>query len=141
VNTRDTQHFVGIDVSKDRLDVALVGPEGDTPTQRLSFSNATNGIDALVEHLQTVLPVLIVLEATGGYEKACATLLNANGFSVAVVNPRPVRDYAKTKGFLAKTDRIDALVLSLFARDLRPEARPLPDEAVSAGEIIGVPPE
>lgn len=125
---RSGNNFVGIDVSKDRLDVCFVGEGEPAQPTRDTCSNDATGITALSERLQVLSPALVVLEATGGYEKACASLLSAAGLPVAVVNPRRVRDYAKARGFLAKTDRLDALVLALYARDLSPDPRPLPDE-------------
>ena len=104
--------FVGIDVSKAELEVAL-GPEGELET----FANAPQGLRRLVAVLQRRSPTLVVLEATGGYETAAVMALAAVGIDVAVVNPRWVRDFAKATGQLAKTDRLDAQVL----RDLAVE--------------------
>ena len=116
-NNNDDKSFVGIDVSKDRLDIHVLAGN-------LAFSEPNNaaGVAALVQRLAPSRPTLIVLEATGGLE-----LLAAAGFPVAVVNPRQVRDYAKATGRLAKTDRLDAEVLARFAQAIRPEVRPLPD--------------
>jgi transposase len=117
------QIFVGIDVSKARLDVA-------TRPEATAFSQPHNaeGIAAVVTRLKALNPALIVLEATGGLEVAIAVAVASAGLSVAVVNPRQVRDFAKATGRLAKTDRIDALVLAHFAEAIRPAVRPLPDE-------------
>lgn len=114
--------FAGIDVAKDRLDVAL-HPTGET----WSVANESAGLTALTERLGSVRPELVVLEATGGYETAVAAALTTAGFAVAVMNPRQVRDFARSTGQLAKTDRIDATTLALFAERVRPEPRPLPD--------------
>lgn len=114
--------FAGIDVAKDRLDLAL-RPTGET----WSVSNDSDGLTALTKRLQPVRPELVVLEATGGYEAPVAAALTTAGFAVAVVNPRQVRDFARSTGQLAKTDRIDADTLALFAERVRPEPRPLPD--------------
>lgn len=115
--------FVGIDVSKASLDV-YVEPLGE----RLSFGNDDAGIGALCARLRERVPTLIVLEATGVLETAVVAELGACGLAVAVVNPRQVRDFAKATGELAKTDRIDAKVLSAFARAIRPAVRAPKDE-------------
>jgi transposase len=114
--------FVGIDVSKARLDVAL--RPGD---ENLSVSNNQRGVAALVKRLKKLSVSRVVLEASGGYEIAAATELAAMGLPVAVVNPRQVRDFARAIGRLAKTDAIDAQVLAHFAELIKPEARPLPN--------------
>lgn len=114
--------FVGIDVSKDRLDVALRPSD-----ESFSTENSAAGIAELRQRLQALRPVLVVLEASGGYEAAVAAEL-ALDVPVAVVNARQVRDFAKATGQLAKTDAIDARVLARFADVVRPEPRPLRDE-------------
>jgi transposase len=116
--------IVGIDVSKDRLDVAL-RPSGE------AFVVARNaaGLEALVEHLKPLQPVLVVLEATGGFETIATAALAAAGLPVVVVNPAQVRAFAKALGQRAKTDPIDAAVIAHFAEATKPEPRPLPDEA------------
>jgi transposase len=116
------QVFVGIDVSKAQLDVAL-RPEG-----RFSAFNNEDGIAQVVERLRAVPPMLVVLEATGGLEIPLTGALAAAGVPVVVVNPRHVRDFAKAAGKLAKTDALDAQTLAHFAEVMRPETRPLPDE-------------
>lgn len=115
--------FVGIDVSKDQLDVC-VRPEN---TVR-SFGNDETGWAALRELLLPLHPERVVLEATGGYEVALAAVLHAASLPVVVVNPRQVRDFARATGELAKTDRIDAGILALFAERIRPDLRAMPDE-------------
>jgi transposase len=115
--------FVGIDVSKARLDIAM-RPSGESE----SVSNDKAGIQTLIKGLGTIQPALIVLEATGGIERCVTRALASAELPVVVVNPRQVRDFAKASGQLAKTDRIDALVLARFAQALRPSVRPLPDE-------------
>ena len=115
--------FIGIDVSKARLDVAI-RPSGQTE----SVSNDTAGIEALVKRLSERRPALIVLEATGGVERSVTRALASAELPVVVVNPRQIRDFAKATGQLAKTDGIDALVLARFAEAVRPAIRPLPDE-------------
>lgn len=95
----DAPSFIGIDVSKDALDIAAL-PGGEA----WRTANDPPGIDALVARLAALRPALVVLEATGRYEAACAAALAAEGVPVAVVNPRQVRDFAKATGRLAKTD-------------------------------------
>ncbi len=113
---------VGIDVAKDTLEVAC-GPRAATQ----SFANDGAGHEALIGALRAHRVELIVMEATGGYEAACACALQAAGFAVAVVNPRQARDFAKAMGYLAKTDAIDARVLAELAAVLaqRPEPEKL----------------
>jgi transposase len=115
--------FIGIDVSKARLDVAI-----RPSAEKLSVSNDEAGIQALVTRLSEIKPALIVLEATGGLERSVSGTLGSAQFPVVVVNPRQVRDFAKALGQLAKTDRIDAEVLARFAEAIRPPLRPLPDK-------------
>jgi transposase len=115
--------FVGIDVSKANLDVAM-RPTGESWQE----SNELEGISRLVEKMGQASPILIILEATGGYEAACASALAVAGLPVAVINPRQARDFAKSLGRLAKTDRIDAGVLARFGEAVRPEPRKLSDE-------------
>lgn len=117
-----TPIFVGIDVSKARLDVAI-RPTGE----RESVSNDPAGIQALVKRLGEVGPAWIVLEATGGFERQVMHALVCAELPAVVVNPRQVRDFAKATGQLAKTDRIDAEVLARFGEAVRPALRPLPD--------------
>jgi len=114
---------VGIDVSKRRLDVCLL-PEG----QSFVLSNDQEGVDELLSRLEGVRPTLVVLEATGRYERLAATSIAARGIAVAVVNPRQARDFAKAIGRLAKTDRIDAFVLARFAAAVEPAPSVIPDE-------------
>jgi transposase len=118
----DSRVFVGIDVSKDHLDVA-VRPAGEV----WQVSYDCRGISDLVECLSEHSPYLVVLEATGGLELALTGELAAAGLPVAVVNPRHVRDFARAAGKLAKTDALDAQVLAHFAEAMQPEPRPLPD--------------
>lgn len=118
-----SQTYVGIDIAKAKLDVAL-GEEKEIK----SFPHDEAGISALVLYLQEYHPVNIVMEATGGREKIVAVALVEAHLPVAIVNPRQVRDYARAKGKLAKTDIIDARIMASFACDLHPEPRPLSDE-------------
>ena len=115
------QVFVGIDVSKAQLDLAL-RPEG-----RFSVSNDEAGWAQIITRLRAVSPALVVLEATGGLEIPLTGALVMAGLPVVVVNPRQVRDFAKATGPLAKTDALDAQTRAHFAEGLRPEPRPLPD--------------
>ena len=115
-------HYVGIDVSKDRLDVHIL-PAGED----LAFGNDAAGIAALCDRLTAAGPCLAVLEATGALQERAAAGLCAAGILVAVVNPRQVRDFARATGCLAKTDRLDARMIAAFAEAVRPEPRPLPD--------------
>jgi transposase len=116
MSDRVESSYVGVDLSKERLDVAF-RPTGG----HYRFSNDPNGIDALVSRPAKEHPALVVLEASGGYERPAAAALAASGLAVAVVNPRQARDFAKATGRLAKTDALDAESLARFAEALRPE--------------------
>ncbi len=117
------QTFIGIDVSKNRLDLASL-PEG----KGWYITNGIEEIEALAKQLKTKQPELIVLESTGGLEIPLVSELARESLPVVVVNPRQVRDFAKATGRLAKTDTIDAEVIARFAATIRPELRPLKDE-------------
>lgn len=121
-----TQVFVGIDVSKAQLDIAL-RPEG-----QFSAPNDESGCVQVLERLRAVSPTLVVLEATGGLEIPLTGVLAAAGVPVVAVNPRQVRDFAKATGKLAKTDALDAQTLAHFAEVIRPALRPLPDAQTQA---------
>jgi transposase len=123
--------FVGIDVAKAELVVGM-RPSG----ARWTVPNDEHGVRTLVDRLRSGTPELIVVEATGGYELLCVGALAAATLPVVVVNPRQVRDFAKATGQLAKTDRIDADVLALFAERVRPEVRALPDAAAQELEAL-----
>ena len=123
--------FVGIDVSKAHLDIA-VRPAGTL----WRVDNTLEGITQLVEQLRPLQPYLIVLEATGGYQTAAAASLAAAQLAVAVINPRQARDFAKSIGRLAKTDRIDAALLARFGQAVRPEPRRLPDPQAQAWQAL-----
>jgi len=112
--------FVGIDVSTDELVVA-VRPTGE----RFPIPYTTLGVSDLIARLKPLRPKLIVLEATGGIQRRLAAALAAAKLPVVVVNPRQVRDFAKSTGELAKTDRIDAAMLAYFGEAVKPEVRPL----------------
>lgn len=116
--------FVGIDVSQEYLDVAISGQR-----RILRVRNNEAGLDSLKCQLQEKAPEVIVMEASGGYERRPATLLLTASLPVAIVNPRQVRDFARSLGQLAKTDAIDARVLARFAEVLKPAPARLSEEA------------
>ena len=126
--TSDTRVTVGIDVAKATVEVAISGRQ-----KTLALSNDEAGYAALLAELSSLNVGLVLLEATGGFELACATALQLAGLAVAVVNPRQARDFARAMGYLAKTDRIDAAVLADMARtllaraDLSKLVKPMPD--------------
>lgn len=113
--------FVGIDVSKEQLDVHA-RPSGETR----SLPHDAAGLKRLLRWLLALAPRLVVVEATGGLERRLVRALSAAGLAVAVVNPRQARRFAQALGLLAKTDRIDARGLALYAERIRPEPRPQP---------------
>ncbi len=123
----ETSTYVGIDVSKQWLDVGI-RPAGRA--ERLANDEA--GIEACVARLGAVAPERIVLEASGGLELPLVAALAAAALPVVVVNPRQVRDFARATGRLAQTDALDAQVLAHFAEAVRPELRPLPDAETQA---------
>ncbi len=125
--------YVGIDVSKDRLDVA-VRPSGES-----FFVNRTGaGIDELIERLKAVSLRLAAIEATGGFETVVAAGLAGAGLPVVVVNPAQVRAFAQALGRRAKTDPIDAAVIAHFAEATKPQVRQLPDETTQMlAELVG----
>jgi len=118
----DVPCFVGIDVAKAQLDVA-VRPAGE----RWAVPKDAGGVVTLVARLQALHPTLIVLEATGGLERAATAALATAGLPGVVVNPRQARDFARATGQLAKTAALDARALAHFADVIRPTPRPLPD--------------
>src|SRR6266852_8454444 len=119
---RDVPCFVGIDVAKAQWDMAL-RPSGE----RWAVPNDASGVMTLVDRVQALHPTLIVLEATGGLERAVTSALATAGLPVVVVNPRQVRDVARATGQLAKTEALDARALAHCADVIRPTPRPLPD--------------
>ena len=118
-----TPVFVGIDISKKHLDIFLTPPDTS-----FTVPNTEAGMVKLVARLRRAAPQIILLEATGGYEFRVVAALREANLPACCINPRQVRDFARSLGILAKTDRIDARVLALFAEKLRPEPRPLPEE-------------
>jgi len=124
--------FVGIDVSKDHLDVHAV-PSGES----FRVDNTPEGVDELIVRLRRLEPSLVVLEASGKLETVCAASVDDAGFHVAVVNPRHVRDFARASGCLAKTDALDAKVIAQFAQAMKPDVRPLrTEEERQFGELL-----
>lgn len=117
-------HFVGIDVSKDRLDGHVLPSQ-----QTFAVARSGEGLDRLAGDLRVLAPQLIVLEATGGFEVTVAAALAGAGLPLAVVNPRQIRDFARATGRLAKTDALDAQIIALFAERIRPQPR-----AIAAAE-------
>ena len=123
--------FVGIDVSKEWFDVAV------RPGQECwRGSQDEAGVATLTRRLQQLRPRLVIMEASGGYERLIAAALGASGLPIAVVNPRQVRDFARSLGKLAKTDRIDAEVIAHFGQAADVEARPLPSAAALELEAL-----
>jgi transposase len=117
------EHAVGVDVSKEFLDVAL-----DVSAETSRWPNDPQGIDAVLELTKQRYPDRIIVEATGGYEAALVAMLAHAGLPVVVVNPRQVRDFARATGRLAKTDELDARTLCAFALAVKPPVRALKDE-------------
>jgi transposase len=111
-----TSSYVGIDVSKDRLDIAVLGEK-----QGWQVENTCQGIDELVQRMQELQAELIVVEATGGYQRAVVAALFHAGLAVAVVNPARVRQFARACGLFAKTDKLDAQVLAVFGQRVQPK--------------------
>src|SRR2546425_5346569 len=122
VRMSDMPCFVGIDVAKAQLDIAL-RPSGE----RWAVPNDASGVMTLVDRVQALHPTLIVLEATGGLERAVTSALATAGLPVVVVHPRQVRDVARATGQLATTDALDARALAHCADVIRPTPRPPPD--------------
>src|SRR3989475_12373568 len=131
VRMSDVPCFVGIEVAKAQLDIAL-RPSGE----RWAVPNEASGVMTLVDRVQALHPTLMVLEATGGLERAVTSALATAGLPLVVVNPRQVRDFARATGQLAKTDALDAGMLALFAERVRPTPRPLPDAAAQLLDAV-----
>lgn len=115
--------YVGIDVSKDRLDVHILPQD-----EAFAVERNGKGLALLVDRLRPLLPSLIVVEATGGFESTTAAAVAGAGLPLVIVNPAQIRHYAQALGKRAKTDPIDAMVIARFAFDIRPALRALPDE-------------
>jgi transposase len=120
MSTKKSQAFIGIDVSKQQLEVAA-----HESAYQFRCANKASAFGELIAELIALRPALIVLEATGGLEIPVVAALHAAGLPVVVVNPRQVRDFAKALGQLAKTDRLDARVLAHFAAAIKPPLRPI----------------
>ena len=119
----NSEAYVGVDVSKALLDVKVL-PSNEAD----QFSNDDSGVKKLIKYFKKIDPSLIVFESTGGLEMLAVSSMVENHLPVVVINPRQVRDFAKATGKLAKTDSIDADTIARFARDIRPEVRPIKDE-------------
>ena len=125
--------FVGVDVAKDKLDIH-VRPSGEA----FIVSRDHKGLAELVERLKSLGPSLVLLEATGGFERTVAVALAGAQLPLVVVNPRQIRDFARASGRLAKTDAIDAAVIARFAEAMRPAPRPVPSaQAQALDEMVG----
>jgi transposase len=127
----DAPAFIGVDVSKARLD-AHCRPDGSA----FAVANDPAGVAELVARLTPLRPALVVLEAAGGLEHPAAAAPAVAGLPVAVVNPRQTHDFARATGRLAKTDAIDAEAPALFAERIRPQPRPLPDDNARALDAL-----
>lgn len=124
--------FVGVDVSKDRLDVHVL-PSGEA----FAVPRDSEGIEALAERLKGLGSTLVAMEATGGFETILAAGLASAGLPLVVINPRRIRSFAQALGLKAKTDPLDAAAIARFAQTIRPEPRPLQDEQTRAlGELV-----
>jgi transposase len=129
------KYFVGIDVSKDRLDVHL-RPSGEA----FAVPRDGEGLAALAERLGCLPLELVVLEATGGFEVTVAAAIAAAGLPLAIVNPRQIRDFARATGRLAKTDALDAEIIARFAEQVRPPApsrMPRPARSANSSPVVG----
>jgi transposase len=115
--------YIGIDVSKGMLDVFI-----SSNKKHLQFENNVTGISKLIKKVKLFSDLLVVMESTGGYEKSIAHALFKKNIAVAIINPRQIRDFAKALGKLAKTDRIDAEVIAIFAEKMQPKANVICDE-------------
>jgi transposase len=116
--------YIGIDISQDNLDIA------DYPDEQIwKHKNSHGGIAKTVAKLKGLNPKLIVMEATGGLETPLRQALDQAGLPVAVINPRRIRDFARSMGILAKTDKLDAKIMAYFAAKIEPTPHPPPDEA------------
>ena len=128
----DKDIFVGIDIAKETMEVTI--HEGK---EHWTYANDEKGLSKLLMKMKRLSPCLIVFEATGGYEMIVAAGLQSRGFPVAVVNPRHIRDFARSTGILAKTDILDAQVIARFAATVKPTPRVLPtEETRKLGVII-----
>lgn len=123
MNSHSHSTFVGIDVAKHSFDVAT-----NHAKEVRQFTYDEPGLEQVVQHLRSCSPMLIVMEATGGFERRLLHHLITAGFSVSIVNPRQIRDFAKAFNQLAKTDAIDARIIASFAEVVKPRTAELPEE-------------
>lgn len=123
MNTSISPQFIGIDVSKDTLEIAIHGRTGSW-----QVTNTIKQVGKLADQLSELKPELIVLEASGGYEMLPVSILGQAGLPVALINPKRSRNFARSAGFLAKTDRIDAQILARFAQAIQPQPSPVTTE-------------
>jgi transposase len=119
----EEKNYAGIDISKDFLDVAVLPSR-----ERRQYANNHEGMNKLIPWLKKLSIEIVVMEPTGGYEALAAAALSSKHVPVAIVNARQIRQYARAKGILAKTDSIDAMVMAEFAQVVKPEARKMPDK-------------
>src|SRR4030042_4060802 len=116
------QKYVGVDISKDSLDIAVFDSN-----QRWRFNNSPIGIEKAIGALEAMKPVLVVFEATGGMEISFWAALSEASINAVPINPRQIRDFARAKGKLAKTDAIDAQVIAHYGQAMQPRSLPFPD--------------
>src|SRR4030042_5943360 len=124
------QTYVGVDISKDNLDMAVT-----ESNKHWRFSNSPAGIKRVIEQLEELKPVLVVFEATGGLEIPFWAALSEAGIGATPINPRQIRDFARAKGKLAKTDAIDAQMIAHYGQAMRPKPQPFP-EAQDLKEVM-----
>lgn len=122
--------YIGIDVSKKKLDICIL------PEKEFQVTNNKEGVKNLLKRIEDLKVELIILEASGGYQNYAVSQMAKKNLPVVVINPRKSKAYAKAKGVLAKTDRIDAKLLAEFGRDIKPEIRPIPDEQMRSINTI-----
>ena len=130
--TTSSGKFVGIDVAKEKLDIAVLGE-----TKESQIANDEKGIAKLIQEMKRLEPELIVVEATGGYQRAVVLGIYEAGLPVAMVNPSRVRQYARACGLLAKTDKLDAFNLAEFGKQVRPRQFEAKSEAGDGSDLIG----
>lgn len=124
--------IVGIDISQDRLDIAII-----PSNEAFTVPRDVQGLEALCSRLQALQPKLVVMEATGGFETVVASAIAAARLPLAVINPRRIRAYAQALGRLAKTDRLDANTIALYGEAAKIQPQQVPDEAALAlGELV-----
>ena len=126
------KEYVGVDVSKESLDMAVY-----STGEIRSFGNDDASIAKATTWLKQVNPAIIVMEATGGMEISLYVALQEATLPLAVINPRQIRDFAKSMGILAKTDKVDAKVLARYAATIQPEARPFAGRGSSSAQHTG----